>query len=289
MRISDILRDGRVHFSCEVFPPKAVADMEQAAAVTREIAALEPDFISVTYGAAGKTPAHTLELARVVEQCGRTSLCHLTCLQSTRAQVEDVLTRMQAAGLENVLALRGDPPKDGPAAGDFPYAAALIRLIKARGNFCVGAACYPEGHPESPTRDKDLDYLKAKVDAGADFLTTQMFFDNNVLYRFLYHALRRGIEVPVVAGVMPITDTRLLKRTVLLSGATLPPRFLSMADRFHDQPAAMAQAGVAFATEQIVDLVANGVQHIHVYTMNKPWIARAIRDNLSEVFGHAAL
>ena len=274
MRISDILRDGRVHFSCEVFPPKAFADMEQAAAVTREIAALEPDFISVTYGAAGKTPAHTLELARVVEQCGRTSLCHLTCLQSTRAQVEDVLTRMQAAGLENVLALRGDPPKDGPAAGDFPYAAALIRLIKARGNFCVGAACYPEGHP---------------VDAGADFLTTQMFFDNNVLYRFLYHALRRGIEVPVVAGVMPITDTRLLKRTVQLSGATLPPRFLSMADRFHDQPAAMAQAGVAFATEQIVDLVANGVQHIHVYTMNKPWIARAIRDNLSEVFGHAAL
>ena len=192
-------------------------------------------------------------------------------------------------GSENVLALRGDPPKDGPAAGDFPYAAALIRLIKARGNFCVGAACYPEGHPESPTRDKDLDYLKAKVDAGADFLTTQMFFDNNVLYRFLYHALRRGIEVPVVAGVMPITDTRLLKRTVQLSGATLPPRFLSMADRFHDRPAAMAQAGVAFATEQIVDLVANGVQHIHVYTMNKPWIARAIRDNLSEVFGHDAL
>lgn len=289
MRISDILRDGRVHFSCEVFPPKAFADMEQAAAVAREIAALKPDFISVTYGAAGKTPAHTLELARVAQDCGATPLCHLTCVQSTRAQVEETLDRMRSAGFENVLALRGDLPREGAAAGDFPYAAELIRLIKARGGFCVGAACYPEGHPESPSRDKDLDYIKAKVDAGADFLTTQMFFDNNVLYRFLFHALRRGIDVPVVAGVMPITDTRLLRRTVQLSGATLPPRFLSMADRFQGQPAAMAQAGVAFATEQIVDLIANGVEHIHVYTMNKPWIARAIRANLSEVFGHAAL
>ncbi len=278
-------------FSLEAFPPKKEQSTKSIYEAVSKMARLHPDYISVTYGAGGSDIQQqvTVDLVKHIQNCGVAPLAHITCINSSLEQVDRMLDRLEEAGVRSVLALRGDPPKDGPAAGDFPYAAALIRLIKARGNFCVGAACYPEGHPESLTRDKDLDYLKAKVDAGADFLTTQMFFDNNVLYRFLYHALRRGIEVPVVAGVMPITDTRLLKRTVQLSGATLPPRFLSMADRFHDQPAAMAQAGVAFATEQIVDLVANGVQHIHVYTMNKPWIARAIRDNLSEVFGHAAL
>ena len=265
MRIHDLLMDGRIHLSCEIFPPKAFSGMEQAAAVTREIAALHPDFISVTYGAAGNTPGHTLALAQEVQKCGVTSLCHLTCLQSTREQVAQVLTQMQAAGMQNVLAL------------------------KAQGDFCVGAACYPEGHPESVSRQQDLDYLKAKVDAGADFLTTQMFFDNGILYNFLFRALRKGIQVPVIAGIMPITDTKLLKRTVQLSGAALPPRFAAIADRFWDDPKAMAQAGVAFATEQIIDLIANGVNHIHLYTMNKPWITRAIVNNLSEILGHAAL
>lgn len=289
MRIQDILTDGRIHLSCEIFPPKAFSGMEQAAALTREIASLHPDFISVTYGAAGNTPGHTLALAQEVEKCGVISLCHLTCLQSTREQVTQVLDQMQTAGMENVLALRGDMPKEGAPAGDFTHAADLIRFIKARGSFCVGAACYPEGHPESVSRQQDLDYVKAKVDAGADFLTTQMFFDNAILYNFLFRALRRGISVPVVAGIMPITDTRLLKRTVQLSGAALPPRFAAIADRFWDDPKAMAQAGVAFATEQIIDLIANGVNHIHLYTMNKPWITRAILSNLSEILGHAAL
>ena len=209
MRIQDILTDGRIHLSCEIFPPKAFSGMEQAASLTREIASLHPDFISVTYGAAGNTPNHTLSLAQEVEKCGVTSLCHLTCLQSTREQVTQVLDQMQTAGMENVLALRGDMPKEGAPAGDFTHAADLIRFIKARGSFCVGAACYPEGHPESVSRQQDLDYVKAKVDAGADFLTTQMFFDNAILYNFLFRALRRGIRVPVVAGIMPITDTRL--------------------------------------------------------------------------------
>lgn len=285
MRIGDMLRDGRVHLSCEVFPPKRFDGIAQAEKVTREIAALHPAFMSVTYGAAGSTPGHTLALAAAVRDCGVTPLCHLTCVQSTREHVRQVLSDMKDAGMENVLALRGDLPKEGEPAHDFAYAAELVDFIHSQGDFCVGAACYPEGHPESGGRRRDVEYLKRKVDAGVDFLTTQMFFDNGILYNFLYRALRAGIDVPVCAGIMPICDARQVERVTRLSGSVMPPRFAAIADRFADNPAAMTQAGIAFATEQIVDLVANGVNHIHLYTMNKPWIARAIVENLSDVIG----
>lgn len=283
MRIDQILRDGRVHLSCEVFPPKRFDGIAQAAEVAREIAGLRPAFMSVTYGAAGSTPGHTLAIARAVAEENVTPLCHLTCVQSSREHVRQVLADMQAAGMENVLALRGDLPKDGEPMKDFAYASELVEFIHSQGDFCVGAACYPEGHPESGGRRRDIDFLRRKVDAGVDFLTTQMFFDNGILYNFLYRALRAGIDVPVCAGIMPICDARQVERVVKLSGSILPPRFAAIADRFADDPAAMTQAGIAFATEQIIDLVANGVHHIHLYTMNKPWIARAIVDNLSHI------
>ena len=283
MRIDSILRDGKVHLSCEVFPPKKFDGIAQAAEVAREIARLRPSFMSVTYGAAGSTPGHTLAIAEAVAQENVTPLCHLTCVQSSREHVQHVLSDMKAAGMENVLALRGDLPTEGEMAKDFAYASELVEFIHSQGDFCVGAACYPEGHPESGGRLKDIEYLKRKVDAGVDFLTTQMFFDNWILYNFLYRALRAGIDVPVCAGIMPICTARQVERAVKLSGSIMPPRFAAIADRFADDPAAMTQAGIAFATEQIIDLVANGITNIHLYTMNKPWITKQIVDNLSSI------
>ncbi|MGN0779847.1 MAG: methylenetetrahydrofolate reductase [Aristaeellaceae bacterium] len=282
-RIADILHDNRVHLSCEVFPPKRFDGIAQAAQVATEIAALRPSFMSVTYGAAGSTPGHTLAIAQAVAEAGVTPLCHLTCVQSTRAHVTRVLADMKAAGMHNVLALRGDLPREGQVEKDFTYAAELVSYIHTQGDFCVGAACYPEGHPECGSRRRDMENLKRKVDAGVDFLTTQMFFDNSILYNFLYRALRVGIDVPVCAGIMPICDTRQVDRVVKLSGSIMPPRFAAIADRFADDPAAMTQAGIAYATEQIIDLVANGITNIHLYTMNKPWIAQAIVQNLSSI------
>ena len=237
----------------------------------------------MTYGAAGSTPGHTLAVAKAVQDSGVTPLCHLTCVQSTKEHVTQVLADMKSAGMENVLALRGDLPASGEPCRDFAYASELVEFIHTQGDFCVGAACYPEGHPESDSRMADLDNLKRKVDAGVDFLTTQMFFDNGILYNFLYRCLRAGINVPVCAGIMPITTIQQVDRVVKLSGSIMPPRFAAIADRFADDPQAMAQAGIAFATEQIIDLVANGITNIHLYTMNKPWITKAIVDNLSHV------
>ena len=283
MRISTMLADGAIRLSCEVFPPKKFDGIAQASAVAADIAALHPAYMSVTYGAAGSTPGHTLAIARAVQDAGVTPLCHLTCVQSTRDHVRQVLADMKAAGMENVLALRGDLPADGTPCRDFTYAAELVEFIHTQGDFCVGAACYPEGHPECPSRMQDMENLRRKVDAGVDFLTTQMFFDNGILYNFLYRCLRAGIDVPVCAGIMPICDPKQVKRAVQLSGSIMPPRFAAIADRFANDPAAMAQAGIAYATEQIIDLVANGITNIHLYTMNKPWIARRIVENLSAI------
>ena len=283
MRIDHLLKGRKITLSCEVFPPKKFDGIGQVSAVAREIAALHPSFMSVTYGASGSTPRHTLAVAQAVQDCGVTPLCHLTCVQSDRAHVERVLADMRGAGMENVLALRGDLPQDGRVCEDFAHASDLVEFIHTKGDFCVGAACYPEGHPECGSRQADMDYLKRKVDAGVDFLTTQMFFDNSLLYNFMYRALRAGIDVPVCAGIMPICDPKQVARAVQLSGSIMPPRFAAIAVRFAHDPKAMTQAGIAFATEQIVDLIANGVGHIHLYTMNKPWITRAIVNNLSDI------
>ena len=221
--------------------------------------------------------------AGIQQQYGVDVLAHLTCASSTRAHVAQVLEHLKEKGIQNVLALRGDIPEGGAPAHDYQYAAQLVRDIKAHGDFCIGGACYPEGHPESPTKNADIDHLKAKVEAGCQFLTTQMFFDNNILYNFLYRIREKGITVPVVAGIMPVTNGKQIARICKLSGTYLPERFKAIVDRFGDNPAAMRQAGVAYAAEQIIDLIANGVEHIHIYSMNKPEIAASIQSSLSEV------
>ena len=284
MKIIDILNQDRPTLSFEVFPPKTSDTYDSVAKATQEIAALRPDFMSVTYGAGGGTSDYTVGIATgIQQQYGVDVLAHLTCASSTRDHVAQVLEHLKEKGIQNVLALRGDIPEGGAPAHDYQYAAQLVKDIKAHGDFCIGGACYPEGHPESPTKNADIDHLKAKVEAGCQFLTTQMFFDNNILYNFLYRIREKGITVPVVAGIMPVTNGKQIARICKLSGTYLPERFKAIVDRFGDNPAAMRQAGVAYAAEQIIDLITNGVEHIHIYSMNKPEIAASIQSSLSEV------
>ena len=285
MKISEILRSGKVTISCELFPPKKDGDIGRVKEVVRDISALKPDFMSVTYGAGGGPSRNTARIATEIQSCGVTALAHLTCVSSTKEEVGRILSDLRENHIENILALRGDIPQDSafPSPGQYRYANELVAQIREYGGFCVGAACYPEGHVECAHREDDIGYLKRKVDSGCDFLTTQMFFDNNVLYQFLYRILARGIHIPVVAGIMPVTNSGQIKRICALSGTELPPRFKAIVDKFADNPAAMKQAGIAYATEQIIDLIANGVNAVHIYTMNKPDIAAKIMDNLSEI------
>ncbi|MCI8887829.1 MAG: methylenetetrahydrofolate reductase [NAD(P)H] [Hungatella sp.] len=284
MKIREILEQGRPTLSFEVFPPKTEDKYETVEQAAKEIAGLSPDFMSVTYGAGGGTSRYTVDIASVLNnEYHVPALAHLTCVSSTRQQVHHVLTELKERGIENVLALRGDIPKDQKVAHDYRYASELIREIKKSGDFCIGAACYPEGHVESANKTADIGYLKEKVEAGCDFVTTQMFFDNNILYNYLYRIREKGITVPVVAGIMPVTNVSQIKRICEMSGTYLPSRFKAIVDRFGDNPAAMKQAGIAYATEQIIDLIANGVNGIHVYSMNKPDVAWRIQESLSEI------
>lgn len=284
MKIKEILGRGCPTLSFEVFPPKTEDKFEGVEQAALAIAKLKPAFMSVTYGAGGGTSRYTVQIASdIQESCGVVSLAHLTCVSSTREKVHQVLGELKEKKIENVLALRGDIPADGKVEKDYQYASQLIREIKQAGDFCIGAACYPEGHVESANKTEDILHLKEKVEAGCDFVTTQMFFDNNILYNYLYRIREKGITVPVVAGIMPVTNRSQIQRICQMSGTYLPARFKAIVDRFGDRPAAMKQAGIAYATEQIIDLIANGVNGIHIYTMNKPDVAARIQDSLSEL------
>lgn len=288
MKLSTLWKEKTVTLSFEAFPPKKDSDFDSVRFAVEQIAELKPDFMSVTYGAGGGTSAYTAEIARIVQAGhGVPALAHLTCVSSNRDRIHQELEHLKAAGIENILALRGDYPEgyDPAAPRDYRYAADLVREIRAYGGFCIGAACYPEGHTECRSQEEDLLHLKEKVDCGVDFLTTQMFFDNSALYSFLFRAQRVGIDLPVLAGIMPVTNAAQITRILSLSGTTLPTRFRMILDKFRDRPDAMKQAGIVYAAEQIVDLVANGIRGIHVYTMNKPDVAARLRDNLSEVLG----
>ena len=285
MKIIDLLNEDKVTLSFEVFPPKTSSRYENVLKAAEKIASLNPNFMSVTYGAGGGTSAHTVALAKDIhEKYGVEVMAHLTCVSSTREHVESMVEQFKENGIENIMALRGDIPSDGKVGEDYQYACQLIKELKAEGDFCIGAACYPEGHVESPSIKEDIQHLKEKVEAGADFLTTQMFFDNNVFYNFLYKIKEAGINVPVVAGIMPITNAKQVSRAVQMSGTSIIPyRFKMMVDAFGDNPEIMKQVGIIYASEQIIDLIANGVKHIHVYTMNKPDVAEGIMNNLSEL------
>lgn len=284
MKIKELLDRDQITFSCEIFPPKKELAFSGIHQVVDQIQALEPAFISVTYGAGGSTSKKTVEVASYIQDAHHIpALAHLTCCDSTREDIRERLAQLKERGIENILALRGDKPKDFVGGGPYTYAIDLIRDIKSQGDFCIGGACYPEGHVECEHKEQDIGFLKEKVEAGCDFLTTQMFFDNNVYYNFLYRVLAAGIQVPVIPGIMPVINAKQIKRSCELSGTVLPPRFKAIADKFSDDPLAMEQAGIAYATEQIIDLIANGVKYVHLYTMNRPQTAARIVENLSHI------
>jgi len=291
MKITEILAQDRLSVSFEVFPPKLDAGFDSVRRATEEIAALHPSFMSVTYGAGGGTSRYTLDIARnIKERYGVPTLAHLTCVSSTKETVRQKIAEIRASGISNIMALRGDLTPELVAsdrsAWDYRHAIDLIRELRTYGEeFCIGGACYPEIHPESENQKEDIRHLKEKVDAGCDFLTTQMFFDNNLLYNFLYKIREAGITVPVLPGIMPITNGNQVARAIQLSGSFMPQRFKSLVDKFGTNPAAMKQAGIAYATDQIIDLFANGIRNIHVYSMNKPDVAAAIIHNLSDILG----
>ena len=291
MKLDQILKRNQCSLSFEVFPPKASTSFDSVKAAVEEIAQLKPSFMSVTYGAGGGTSQYTLDIAKDIhDNFGVPTLAHLTCVSSTRATVAEKIAAMKDAGIENVMALRGDltPDMEGQdrSKWDYRHAIDLVRELKESGaDFCIGCACYPEVHPESRDQREDIRYLKEKVDAGCSFITTQMFFDNNLLYNFLYKIREAGITVPVVPGIMPITKAIQLERALKLSGSFIPQRFKAMVDRFGYDDDAMMQAGIAYATDQIIDLYANGIKNVHVYSMNKPEVASAIRRNLSHILG----
>ena len=291
MKLSELLQQDKLSLSFEVFPPKTDTAFESVKAATEEIAALRPSFMSVTYGAGGGTSRYTLEIAKnIKEQYGVPTLAHLTCVSSTRETVAEKIKQMRDAGIENVMALRGDLTPElansDRSGWAYRHAIDLIRELRESGaDFCIGGACYPEIHPESADQKEDILHLKEKVEAGCSFLTTQMFFDNNLLYNFLYKIREAGITVPVIPGIMPITNAKQVKRSIELSGSFMPQRFKSLVDKFGSSPAAMKQAGIAYATDQIIDLYANGITNVHVYSMNNPEVARKIQENLSDILG----
>lgn len=282
MNITNLITADKPCLSFEVFPPKTWDRFESVSGAVRKIAQLKPDYMSVTYGAGGGTSDYTARIASELLECGVTPLAHLSCVSSDRSRIREQLEQLRSLGIGNILALRGDIPQGmDRSALEYHYAYELIDEIRAFGGFCIGGACYPECHPESESIAKDIEYLRIKVEHGCEFLTTQMFFDNNILYNFLYRLLRAGIDVPVVAGVMPVTNAAQITRIASISGTALPQKFLRIVDRYGDDPEAMMQAGIAFATEQIIDLYANGVNAVHVYSMNRPDVAAKIKENIS--------
>ena len=289
MKLSKLFEENKLSLSFEVFPPKTDTSFESVKHATEEIAKLKPSFMSVTYGAGGGTSRYTLDIAKnIKESYGVPTLAHLTCVSSTKETVKTKIEEIKAAGIENIMALRGDLTpeleKSDRSGWAYRHAVDLIRELKESGeDFCIGGACYPEIHPESENQREDIKYLKEKVDAGCSFLTTQMFFDNNLLYNFLYKIREAGITVPVIPGIMPITNANQVDRAIKLSGSFMPQRFKSLVDKFGHSPEAMKQAGIAYATDQIIDLFANGITNVHVYSMNKPDVAQKIQSNLSEI------
>ena len=291
MKLTKIFEKNTPHLSFEVFPPKTTTAFESVKVATEQIAALGPSFMSVTYGAGGGTSQYTLDIAKNIEaQYSVPTLAHLTCVSSTKDTVREMIERIKAAGIENIMALRGDIPSnmlDADRSGwAYSHAVELVRELKESGaDLCIGGACYPEVHPESASQKEDILHLKEKVDAGCDFLTTQMFFDNNLFYNFLYKIREAGITVPIIPGIMPITNANMVARSIKMSGSFMPQRFKALVDKFGSDPEAMKQAGIAYATDQIIDLYANGITNVHVYSMNKPEVAEKIQSNVSAIIG----
>lgn len=284
MKIIDIIKANRPSLSFEVFPPKTSDKYESVASAVSEIAKLSPSYMSVTYGAGGGTSKYTAQIARDLTYLGVTSLAHLTCISSSKNEVKAQLAMLKELGIENILALRGDIPEGIECKNlDFTYAYQLIDIIKNEGGFCIGGACYPECHPESESVEKDIYYLRNKVEHGCDFLTTQMFFDNEIFYRFAERLSKNNINVPIVAGIMPITSPIQVEKMIKISGSALPDKLVKLIDKYeHDAPSFKA-AGIEYASMQARDIFDHNFVAVHIYSMNKPDVAQMIKNNLKDI------
>jgi len=290
MRIDKILSDDKLHISFEVFPQRYGQPIEPILNTVEEISKLHPAFCSVTYGANGGASENTVKVASYIKnELNTPTLAHLTCVGSSKDDLDEKLVQLKENNIQNILALRGDIIDKEKFANkeDLLYASELIEYIKLNYDFCVGAACYPEVHPESKNQNEDINYLKLKQDMGADFITTQMFFDNSIFYNFMYKLRSAGVSIPVVAGIMPVTNVNQLKKIKELSNANIPSKFLSIADKFQDDKDSMKQAGIIYACNQIIDLISNGVNNIHIYTMNNASVAKQIMQNMSHIVAYS--
>ncbi|MBD5640468.1 methylenetetrahydrofolate reductase [NAD(P)H] [Clostridium botulinum] len=286
MHIKELFNQKNLVFSFEIFPPKVTSSVKTIYETLEELKDLTPDFISVTYGAGGSLKDNkTCELSSLVKnKYGIEALAHLTCINSTSEDIDSIINQLKENNIENILALRGDIPKDKNIIEEYNYAFELIRKIKENNNFGIAGACYPEGHIECESLEKDIRELKRKVDAGAEHLISQLFFDNNTFYEFLNKAQQNNINIPIQAGIMPVVNKKQIERIIKISGATLPKKFMKILDRYEYDKEAMKDAGIAYAVEQIVDLVSSGVKGIHLYTMNNPYIARRITESTKSIF-----
>ncbi|SDM89157.1 methylenetetrahydrofolate reductase [NAD(P)H] [Acetanaerobacterium elongatum] len=284
MKLCKLFDEKKVVFSFEIFPPKKTSSIETVYNTLDALKGLHPDYISVTYGAGGAGSGKTCEIATLIKgKYHIEPLAHLTCINATREQILAELEAFKKSGIENILALRGDRNPEIPACYDFAYAGELVEFIAQHGDYNIVGACYPEGHPECNSLEEDITHLKDKVDKGVSHLNSQLFFDNNDFYRFLELTQKAGIFVPIQAGIMPVTNSRQIERMVSLTGAKLPSKFSKIMARYGDNPEALRDAGIAYATEQIVDLIASGVRGIHLYTMNLPYVAQRISTNISSI------
>ncbi len=285
MKIPELFKGGRCVFSFEIFPPKKDGSIDTVYKTLDGLVDLKPDFISVTYGAGGSLPGcSTREIVSIIKEKYHTeSIAHLTCVNSTKSDIDRVIKEFEQSGIENVLALRGDINPNIPPKKDFRYASDLISYMKERSSLSFSGGCYPEGHPEADSLDADIENLRRKVDAGASHLISQLFFDNGLFYNFLDKARAVGINVPIEAGIMPCVNANQIQRMVTMCGASLPHKFTGIISRYGENPEAMRDAGIAYAVDQIVDLAANGVDGIHLYTMNNPYVARRISESVSGI------
>lgn len=282
MRISELFKEGKTVFSFEIFPPKKDGAIKNIYGTLEELSALSPDFISVTYGAGGTAAGcSTRELATFIKkECNTESIAHLTCVNSTKSDIDRIIEEFNEYGVENVLALRGDINPDFPPKKDFKYASDLIKYMKEKSNLHFSGGCYPECHSEAKDLDEDIANLKKKVDIGAEHLISQLFFDNQCFYDFVKKAKNAGINVPIEAGIMPCVNANQIKRMVTMCGASLPTKFVKMIQRYEHSEEGMRDAGIEYAVEQITDLIEHGVDGIHLYTMNNPYIAKRIKENV---------
>ncbi|MDY3861961.1 MAG: methylenetetrahydrofolate reductase [NAD(P)H] [Ruminococcus sp.] len=279
MRIADKFRKGKAVFSFEVFPPKKTSPIDTVFNALEQMKNLKPDYFSVTYGAGGSNPENTLEIAsKIKNEYGVEALAHLTCINSTKGDIDNMLEGLKAHNIDNILALRGDLVPDVAPKTDFKFANELCSYIKQKGGFNLAGACYPEVHIDASNQVEDILNLKKKVEAGADFLITQLFFDNSVFYRFLEHTKIAGIDIPIEAGIMPVTNKKQIERMVSMCGVSLPSKFAKIMQKYENNPEALRDAGIAYSIEQIVDLLANDVEGIHLYTMNNPFVATKIKE-----------